>query len=129
MRVLIVHKRFEVGTFWARSLAREGAEAIVVSNGCDAHKSLRFEHVDAVVLALDLDDNESFALSDYLALWFPDLPVIAISTGNLAVDSTIFDLVPNARAIMSMPLQLRDLSAVVEHYGPKKVALPALRRA
>ena len=122
MRVLIVHRRLAVGAFWAHVLEREGASAQAAADSAEAIKAIRCDHFDAAVLDMALPRRGAFAVADHLALWFPDLPVIAISTGVMAIDSSLFDVVPNARTIMSMPVQLRDLVAVVDHYGPRNPA-------
>jgi CheY-like chemotaxis protein len=128
VKVLIVHRRDEVGSFWARSLERSGAQVSVVSRPDDAVKALRFDAIDVVVLDLGLPDRGAFSVSDHLTLHRPDLAVIAIAStpGHSAVP--YFDLMPNVRHIMGASAQLADLAAIVEHYGPKPV-LTLRRRA
>jgi two-component system, OmpR family, response regulator len=129
VRVLIIHRREEIGAFWARALEREGVETRIACSGEDAIKTLRFDPVDAVVLDLGLPGREAFEVSDFLAVRTPDLPVIVIPKAGQSVSPVIFDLVPNTRMIMSMPVQLGDLAAVISHYGPRPGVSPSRMRA
>lgn len=129
VRVLIVHRREEIGAFWARALEREGAVSRIASSACQAIKILRFDTVEAVVLDLGLPDRGAFTISDHLAIRMPDLPVIVIPSEPMPACAEIFDLVPNTRMIMTLPVQLGDLAAVIEHYAPRPSEAPTRLRA
>jgi CheY-like chemotaxis protein len=120
LRTLIVHKNSSVAGFWARFLGQHGVVCETADKVSDAIRLVRFGKPDVIILDTAMPLRGAFEIADHLAVWEPDIPVIAISSGVAALDTAIFDLIPNSRSIMNIPVQLSDLAAVVEHYGPKK---------
>lgn len=129
MRVLIVEHNADLGRIWTRFLARRGVEAELATSQAEAIKALRFNDYDALVLQLVLPDGGAIAISDYATYRNPNVPIITVTNSSFFSDGSIFELIPNARSMMSTPLRPDDLAAVLEHFGrarePASAPLPA----
>lgn len=91
----------------------------MATNLDSAFQHLRFRSFDIVILAFDLPENGAVALADYMVLRLPYLPVIVTLSSSFTGDLAVFTLVPNARAVMRLPLKLDDLFAMAEHYAAR----------
>ena len=124
MRVLIVHHNADVASFWAMYFSRQDAGVQVANNIDSAIKSLRFDAINVIILDMALPNGQSFSISDYAGVFHPKVPIVAISTSTFFSGTDLFEMMPNARALMAMPLQLSDLKAIVDFYAtqvPDKV--------
>lgn len=132
MKVLIVESNADLGRIWGRFLERQGIESRLATGQAEAIQALRFEEFDALVLQLVLPDGGAIAVSDYATYRNPDLPIITVSNAGFFSDGTVFDLIPNARSMVSTPLRPDDLAAMIEHYARRRATgdqTPALRQA
>ncbi len=117
MRVLIVHHNADVASFWAMYFSRQNADVLVANNIDSAIKSLRFDAINVIILDMALPIGQSFAISDYAGVFHPQVPIIAISTSTFFSGTDLYEMMPNARALMAMPIQLSDLKAIVDFYA------------
>jgi DNA-binding NtrC family response regulator len=117
MRVLIVEHNADLGRLWSRFLARRGVDSDLATSQAEAIKFLRFNDYDALVLELVLPDGGAIAISDYATYRNPAVPIITVTNSSFFSDGSIFELIPNARSMMSVPVRPDDLAAVVEHFG------------
>ncbi|MEM8741433.1 MAG: response regulator [Pseudomonadota bacterium] len=117
MRVLIVEQNADLGRIWSRFLHREGIEAELASDADAAVAALDSSSYDALVLQMGLPDAQALIVSDYATFRDPDLPIITVSSGDFFSGGAIFELVPNARTLLSMPPRLDDLVALIAHYA------------
>lgn len=122
MRVLIVEHNIDLAKLWARFLMRQGADVQLAHSQEQALEVLRFEDFDALVLELVLPDGGAIAIADYAAYRLPNAPVITVTNSTFFSDSSIFELMPNARGIMRQPLNPSDLVAMLEHYQSRPLA-------
>jgi DNA-binding NtrC family response regulator len=121
VRILIVQQNADLARFWARYLSRQEAHVFIATNVDEAIKTLRFENVDVAILDMALPNGGSFQVSDYAGVFQPDIPIIAISSSTFFSGSDLYEMVPNARALLSMPIQLSDLRVMVEHFAVSNV--------
>lgn len=117
MRILIVQHDSGLADFWANFLEKQGATVLQALGKEEAIRNLRFSNFDAIVLEIDLPDGGAISISDYATYRKPDIPIIAVSRKSFFSDSTIFELIPNARSLMREPVHIGDLAAILEHYG------------
>ncbi len=117
MQILIVHGNEDLAQIWAKFLARRGLTCTVVGYLEAAYSALRAQPFDAVVLDMELPEGEALAVSDFATYRNPDVPIIAVSARGFFSDGAIFELIPNARSVMSAPLRPADMAALLEHYG------------
>jgi DNA-binding NtrC family response regulator len=116
VRILVVQPNADLGLFWAKYLTRQEAKVFIAANVDEAVKALRFENVDVVILDMALPNGGSFKVSDHAGVFHPHVPIIAISSSTFFSGSELYEMMPNARALMSMPIQLSDLRVMVEHF-------------
>lgn len=117
MRILIVHQNSDLAAFWAKYLSRQNADVTVETTADAAIKTLRFDEIHALILDMALANGGSFQISDHASLFHPEIPIIAISDSTFFSGSELYQMMPNTRALLSMPVQLADLRAIVEFYG------------
>jgi DNA-binding NtrC family response regulator len=130
MRVLIVEHNADLGRIWGRFLERKGISADLATNQSEAIKALRFGDYEALVLQLVLPDGGAIAISDYATYRNPEIAIITVTNSGFFSDGSVFDLIPNARSMVSTPLRPDDLAAMVEHFGEGRGAtLQARKRA
>ncbi len=122
MRVLIVEHNADLGSLWARFLARRGVDVTLATTQAEAIKLLRFETFDALVLQLVLPDGGAIAISDYATYRNPNVPIITVTNSSFFSDGSIFSVIPNARSMLSTPFRPDDLAALLEYVGPKNDA-------
>jgi DNA-binding response OmpR family regulator len=125
LNILIVHGTRETGDFWARALERDGAVVTVTTTFQEARKHLSFNGCDAMILDLALEGEQALELSDYAAVWRPDLPILGLISSRQHAYGQPFALMPNVRHLISMPARMGDLKAIVHSYGGKTI--PTLR--
>ncbi|MEL6236348.1 MAG: response regulator [Pseudomonadota bacterium] len=129
MRVLIVEQNADLGRIWSRFLHREGIEAELVADADAAMAALDAAQYDALVLQMGLPDAQALIVSDYATFRDPDLPIITVSNGDFFSGGAVFELVPNARTMLSMPPRPDDLAALIAHYARnREVTTPAQQR-
>lgn len=129
MRILIAEHQPELGQIWARFLERQGAEVVVAHSSDEAIRLLRFNEFDVLILELVMPDGGAITISDFVAYRHPDVPVIAVTSGSFFSDGSVFDVIPNARTLLRMPLRIDDLAALVEHYAARQPKSGAARAA
>ncbi|GIX12706.1 MAG: response regulator [Paracoccaceae bacterium] len=130
MRVLIVEHNADLGRIWGRFLERRGIAVDLATNLEEAVKLLRFNDYDALVLQLVLPDGGAIAISDYATYRNPDIAIITVTNSGFFSDGSVFDLIPNARSMVSTPLRPDDLAAMIEHFtAARSRSHQALRRA
>ena len=122
MKVLIVQDNADLGLIWSRFLERQGHEVVLATHISDAFEALRKDDFDAMVLEPILDSESGFAVADFAAVRQPDLPIIAVTKSSFFSDGSIFQLLPNARGFMRLPLRPDDLQAYLEHCARKSDA-------
>lgn len=122
MRILIVQDNEELGGIWQRFLEREGISVVLNTSQEQAIKTLRFEVFDALILELVLPDGGAIAIADFATYKSPDVPVIPVTSSSFFSDGSVFSIIPNARSLMRMPVEGKDLLAMLEHSKRKPSA-------
>jgi len=125
MRILIAEHQPELGRIWARYLERQGADVTLATSSDEALRILRFESFDVLILELVMPDGGAIAISDFVSYRHPDVPIIAVTSGSFFSDGSVFEVIPNARSLLRMPLRIDDLAALVDHYAGRRVGVSA----
>lgn len=117
MRVLIVESNAELADLWRRHLVRQGAE-VEIAGGSDAAVAWLMDRpFDVIVLDLILSEGSALAVADFAQYRRPESSVIFVTDTTFFSDGSIFNLTPNARALVRTATRPEDLAAMVEHYG------------
>ena len=122
MQVLIVEQNADLAGVWAGFLARQGAACTLASSEAEACDALRQQPFDALVLDMELRLGTALAVADFAMYRNPEMPIIAVTARDFFSDAAILELVPNARGVLTTPLHLEDMAALVEHYGGRYAA-------
>jgi DNA-binding response OmpR family regulator len=122
MDVLIVENTPELGALWAKTLARQGIDAVVVTDEDAAIAHLHAQQPDVIVADLDLPGAGAMAVADYAAYRHPTTPVVFVTASSFFSDGSIFSHSPNACAFLPARTPPEDLAAVVEFHGRRKAA-------
>ena len=115
--ILIVEADADLAGVWAGFLRRQGVRSTLATSAAEAYAALRSRSYGAVVLDMELPAGAAFEVADFATYRDPGVPIIAVTAESFFSDGTIFELIPNARALMRAPLKLDDMAALVEHYG------------
>ena len=107
----------DVGAIWGRHIARNGAEVIVADNQAEAISVLQDRRVDIIVVDVVLTDGSAIAIADFASYRQPKTKVVFVSNSNFFSDGSIFQLIPNACAVMPSDVAPDDLEAIVVHHG------------
>jgi DNA-binding NtrC family response regulator len=114
-----VQDNYDLGSIWARFLARNGVESRLATDTEQAIAALQEEDFDALVLEVVMPSGSSLAVADFAQFRKPDIPIIAVTKSSFFSDGSIFDLIPNARGFIRAPLRPSDLVAYIEHCAPR----------
>lgn len=117
MRVLIIACNKDLGTIWGRHLNRNGAKVLVANNQDEAVEILQQWPIDIIVVDVVLTDGSAIAIADFASYKQPNTKVVFVSNSTFFSDGSIFQMIPNACAIMPGDVAPDDLDAVVQHYG------------
>lgn len=117
MNVLIAVSNFRLGQVWARHLCRNGADVVVVHDQAEAIAALDAGAVDIIVVDIVLATGSAIAIADYAGYRRPDAKIIFVSNSSFFSDGSIFQHIPNARAVVPEQVSADDLGAVVEYHA------------
>lgn len=117
MNVLIVEKNPELGRLWRDHIRRMGASAQLASHQSGALEALREQDFDLLVLNLNLQNNESFALADYASYRRPNMKIIFVTSDGFFSDGSIFSYMSNACAMVPQSMPPEDMAALVDYHG------------
>lgn len=120
VRLLIVEQNADLAGIWKGFLEREGLACTHVATAAGAYAALRTAAFDALVLDMELPEGESIPVADFASYRNPDIPIITVSARDFFSDGAIFQLIPNARAMLREPFRPEDMAAMVRHYGARR---------
>lgn len=126
MSVLIVEHDAAQAAIWADALAAQGYATDIALNQADAIRILRFKSYDIMVLQLILPDGGAIALADYACYRNPDVAIVTLTAPGFFSDGSIFQIIPNARSILAVPVPTEDLLAIVDHVAPQTESTAAI---
>lgn len=129
MRILIAEHRVELGRIWARYLQRLGVQVTLATSSEQALHLLRFQDFDLLVLELVMPDGGAIVISDFVTYRYPDVPILAITSGSFFANGSVFELIPNARTLLRMPFRIDDLAALIDHYALRPRQADSANRA
>jgi DNA-binding NtrC family response regulator len=115
--VLIVESQPELGALWKRHLERGGAKIILTCGQDEAVAVLRTTDVRVILLDLVLAQGSALAVADFASYRRPEAKVIFVTSTGVFSDGSIFQVVPNAWALLPTATPPEDLAAMVDHYG------------
>jgi DNA-binding response OmpR family regulator len=122
VQVLIVEANADLAAIWAGFLRRQGMDCTLAQSPEEAYAALRAAPFDALVLDMDVSEDESVQVADFATYRNPDIPIIVVTARTFFSDGLLFQLIPNARGLLRAPLRLEDMAALVEHYGSRSSA-------
>lgn len=116
MRLLVVQDNADLGRMWCRFLARQGIRADLAVDPAAAHECLSENHYDVLVIEPDLDGGRGLPVADFATFRNPDIAILAVTRSSFFSEMVIFDIMPNARAVLRTPVRPEDLAAYIEHF-------------
>lgn len=117
MEVLIVESQPELGRLWQSCLIRQGMNAALVNDQDAAFEALRDRPFEMIILDLILADGQALAIADYASYRRPEARIIFVTNTSFFSDGSIFQMSPNACALVQSATPPEDLAAMVEHYA------------
>jgi DNA-binding NtrC family response regulator len=117
MRILVVEADAELGQVWCNHLERQGGKTVLCVDETSAIAALRFQSFDVMVLDMGTPNTSVLAISDFATYRNPDMAIIVVTANGFFSDGSIFELIPNARGYLHVPILPDDLAALVDHYG------------
>lgn len=118
MHVLIVEPQAHLAEIWAAHLRRQGLEVRVAAGQSEAVAALATQPFDVLVLDLELAEGDSpIAVADLAGYRHPEIKVIFVNRQTFFSDGSIFDLTPNACALVQPDVPPDDLAAIVEFHA------------
>lgn len=115
MRLLVVQDNADLGRMWCRFLARQGVWAELAVSQESALNYLSRNIYDVLIIEPDLEGGGGLPVADTATFRNPDIAILAVTRSTFFSESMIFDIMPNARALMRTPIRPEDLAAYVEH--------------
>lgn len=100
---------------YKEALEADGHEVIETSTCEDALKALKFHKPDALLFDLMIGTDTSIDVASYASYSAPNAEVVFITGSNMYPHGEIFKLSENVRWILRKPVQLGDLSEMMEH--------------
>ena len=122
VQVLIVEANADLAGIWAAFLVRQGMRCTLAQTPAEAYAALRAGPFDALILDMDVSEDESVPVADFATYRNPEIPIIVVTAKTFFSDGLVFQLIPNARGMLHSPLRLEDMAALVEHYGSRAAA-------
>lgn len=117
MDVLIVESHRDLARIWQSSLERQQMCVTHVSDQESAFEALRERSFDIIILDLVLRGGEALPIADYASYRRPESRVIFVTNTSFFSDGSIFQVSPNACALVPSATPPDDLAAMVEHYA------------
>ncbi len=74
---------------------------------------------DVLVIEPDLEGGGGLPVADMATFRNPNISILAVTRSTFFSESMIFDVMPNARALLRTPVPPEDLAAYVEHIDAK----------
>ena len=116
-KVLIVESEPALADVWQRHLERQGVDVVVAPSSDAAVALISAETFEVIVLDLVLAEGSALAVADFAEYRQPGTNVIFVTDTTFFSDGSIFELTPNARALVRTTAPPEDLAAMVEHFG------------
>ena len=111
---------------FASALQQAGHQVIDVGTVAEAVRSLRTNRPDVLILDLIIDGTYSIQVADYAGYALPEAEVIFITGSGMFPQGELFRLSGNARWVLRKPVNLQDLTDMVNHSSkgePIEIAL------
>lgn len=115
MRILVVQENSDLSTIWGRFLARCGFSVTLALSHEEAFDRLEEQLFDVLIFDPALAGG-GLAVADMATFRNPDIKILAVTRSSFFSDSTVFDLIPNARAVLRQPVRPEDLAAYMEYF-------------
>jgi len=114
MTILLVQTNPDLGGVWSRFLQRKGLDNVLATTIAEAEEAL--SNSDFTAMAIDpLNTPGGLGLADLAAYRNPDIAIIAVTQAGFFSEADVFDIIPNARAVLRSPVRPDDLAAYLEH--------------
>lgn len=117
MRILIVEEKLELGTLWKRHLERAGCDVTLATGQDAATEILNAGTFSVIILDLVLEHGSALALADYASFRQPDAQVVFVTNTSFFSDGTLFQHIPNLRAVVKRETPPADLTEMVRYYA------------
>lgn len=117
VQVLIVESSAPLSQIWKRHLERQAFEVVLARSEDEAVAILETRQFDVLVVNLILRDGSAMAVADVVNFRQPKAKIIFVTDTSFFSDGSIFNMIPNACALVPAATPIEDLSALVEHHG------------
>ena len=119
MRVLVVDDEFDLGDVMTAALGSAGFDAIYVSNGGDAVRSLTARGADVVVVDMHMPGMDGLEFMQRVRRLRPRTRILGISGGDRGGNKTFLKMSGRlgAHAMLAKPFKPSELVAKVRELG------------
>ncbi|MGB0900238.1 response regulator [Halocynthiibacter sp.] len=117
MRVLIVESKKELGQLWKRHLERADCDVTLARDQETATEILMEQEFSVIILDLVLEGGSALALADHASFRQPDAQVVFVTNTSFFSDGTLFQHIPNLRAVVQRETCPSDLTEMVRFYA------------
>jgi DNA-binding NtrC family response regulator len=117
MRILIVESKRELAELWQRHLERVGAEVRLAFDQEEAAREILLGPFDVIIMNAILENGSAVAIADLAGYRRPESRVIFVSGTQFFSNGSLFDICPNACALVQPSVPPEDLVALVQYHG------------
>lgn len=117
VRVLIVEEKQGLGELWKRHLERADCDVTLATAQDAATEILNTEKFAVIILDLVLEQGNALAIADYASFRQPDAQVVFVTNTSFFSDGTLFQHIPNLRAVVQRETPPADLTEMVRYYA------------
>jgi len=117
LNVMLVEADKNLGEIWCAHIERLGHNTVLLSSQEEAIEALAVQKIDVLVLNATMADTSVLGISNVASYRNPDVAIILVSAKDFFSDGAIFNLIPNARGVLNLPVEPDDLASLVCHYG------------
>lgn len=103
---------------FAECLENAGHTILTASDADSAFAHLRRRKPDVLLLDLMVGKSYSTDVADYAAYVVPQAHVIYVTGSGLFPKGELFDMSHNTRLVLRKPVNLTELTDLVDHIGP-----------
>jgi DNA-binding NtrC family response regulator len=117
MRILVVESKRELAELWQRHLERVGAEVRLAFDQEEAAREILLGPFDVIIMNAILENGSAFAIADLAGYRRPESRVIFVSGTQFFSNGSLFDICPNACALVQPSVPPEDLVALAQYHG------------
>jgi len=117
VHVLIVEEKKGLGELWKRHLERADCIVTLARDQDTATEVLNAKTFAVIILDLVIEEGSALAIADYASFRQPDAQVVFVTNTSFFSDGTLFQHIPNLRAVVQRETPPADLTEMVRYYA------------